>query len=541
MAISLSTFQTYTLLASCVISVSCIAYSTLRRNAKRYRFLRNVRKSHKGTRYSRTSVPTVSLPGEDTIEEGRFFSRDLKSSSNRVIAELRKPRGAVYITLLECWIVLAAIYVSVTTTSIHARDWDDRDSTKDISTLTTWIYIATLTWLRLLFLCSRSDPLPELWRHTASLYCVQWTLTLIRFYSAGMSAVSSTAENLQVAEFIVSSCLALIAVSTRNPHGVVITHQADIGPSEEPFASLISLATFSWADKIVWRGNRKDFNLNDVWDLQKRDQANHLLERFGRVPRSIRLLWRLLSHFKRNLAIQMSWSFVGALLTFAPMLLLKAILEYLENPQNSSRSTAWLYVTLFAVSGCMYGIADGQAAWIGRKNGMQMESILVAGKSRSIHLRKAIFGLILPTEIHAETLKKKITNLKDTGTVTNLLSVDSFQVGEACSYVHDLFPDAVTQFVVAAILLFSVLGKSALASFVILALLVPLNALFGRLFTWAYRGMMKGMDARSDVTNEVLRNVKLIKVSYSTHERRPSADLIRTVLCMGAEVFPECE
>jgi ABC transporter transmembrane region len=541
MAISLSTFQTYTLLTSCVISVSCIAYSTLRRNAKRYRFLRNVRASHKGTGYSRTSVPTVPLPGEDTIEAGLSVSQHSKSSSSRVIAELRKPRGAVYITLLECCILIAAIHISVTTTSIHARDWDDGDSTKDISTLTAWIYVATLAWVRLLFLCGRSDPLPELWRHTASLYCVQWILTLTRSYYAGVSAVSSTAETLQVGEFILSSCLALIAVSTSNPQGVVITHQADMSPSEEPFASIISLATFSWVDTIVWRGNRKDFNLTDVWDLQRRDQAKHLLERFGRVPRSTRLLWRLLSHFKRNLAIQMSWSFLGALLTFAPTLFLKAILEYMENPQSSSRSTAWLYVTLLAVSGCMYGIADGQAAWTGRKNGMQMESILVAGKSRSIHLREAIFGLILPTEIHAETLKRKTTNLNDTGTVTNLLSVDSFQVGEACSYVHDLFPDAVTQFVVAAILLFSVLGKSALASFVILALLVPLNALFGRLFTWAYGGMMKGMDARSDVTNEVLRNVKLIKVSSSIHERRPSADLIPTVLCMGAEVFPECE
>lgn len=118
-------------------------------------------------------------------------------------------------------------------------------------------------------------------------------------------------------------------------------------------------------------------------------------------------------------------------------------------------------------------------------------------------------------EMHAETLRRKVTSSKDTGTITNLLSVDAFQVGEACSYIHDLFPDAVTQFVVAALLLFSTLGRSALASFVILALLVPLNGFFGRLFAWAYGGMMTGMDARINVTSEVLRNVKLIKVCYN--------------------------
>jgi ABC transporter transmembrane region len=117
--------------------------------------------------------------------------------------------------------------------------------------------------------------------------------------------------------------------------------------------------------------------------------------------------------------------------------------------------------------------------------------------------------------------------------------VDSFQVGEACSYVHDLFPDALVQFVVAATLLFSTLGKSALASFVILALLVPLNGLFGKLFTWAYKGMMKGMDARSDITNEVLRNVRLIKVSYSFNQHDVAVQLMYAVLRMGGKVYPE--
>jgi ABC transporter transmembrane region len=459
-------------------------------------------------------VPSFPLPEETTIEVGPDLSQDTKDSPGGVMTELRRPRGGLFITILEWLILLGAICVDITAISRHAPVWDHRDLVAAISRLTAWIYIATLVWIRLLFMFTWSALLPELWCHTASLYCVQWITALLQVYSAGTNPASSAAEKLQVVELVLSSCLALTAVSTRDPRGVVITHQAGLLPSAEPFASILSIATFNWVNTIVWHGNRKDFNLNDVWDLQARDQANQLLQRFGRLPRSTRLFWRLLTHFKRNVVIQMSWSFLGALLTFAPTLLLKAILEYMENPESGTRSTAWLYVALLAVSGVMYGIADGQAAWMGRKNGVQMESILTAGNQRKSHSDRTIFGLTAVLEIYAETLKRKLTVSKDTGTVTNLLSVDSFQVGEACSYVHDLFPDAVTQFVVAAILLFSTLGKSALASFVILALLVPLNALFGRLFTWAYKAMMEGMDVRSDVTNEVLRNVKLIKVSY---------------------------
>lgn len=380
MATYWDTFQSCTLLISCAISVSCIFYSSLRRNAKRHRFLRNVRSSHAGTRHSRTSVPTVSLPNETITRDGRVVSQVTGGSSDRVVTRRRRPGGALFITLLECSILLGAVSVNVTTLSMHVRAWNNRDRTGEISSLTAWIYIATLAWLRLLLAFTRTDSLPKLWRHTASLYCVQWIVILQRFYSSAMSPVTSHGEKLPAAEFILSSFLALIAISTRDPQGVVLTHQADLNPSKEPFASVLSLATFNWVNAIVWHGNNKNFKLTDVWDLQREDQANQRLRRFGRLPRTTGLLWRLLSHFKRNLVIQMSWSFLGALLTFAPTLLLKAILEYMENPQVSSRSEAWLYVTLLAVSGCMYGIADGQAAWTGRKNGMQIESILVGGK-----------------------------------------------------------------------------------------------------------------------------------------------------------------
>jgi ABC transporter transmembrane region len=516
METSLFMFRSYTLLITCSISLSCISYSGLRRNSKAYRFLRNMRLSHRKPRYSSIPGSTVPLPGAIGNEDDHIIPQNTKDGSSGVTIELRRPRGALLITLLECCLLLGVICINITTILLHVPGWDHQELIGETSRLAAWIYIATLVWLRLLFSFTRKPFLSKLWRHTSSLCCVQWLFALSHFYYSGKPHNSAAMDNLQALEFGLASCLALIAISTRDPEGVVITHQAELLPSQETFASILSLATFNWVNTIVWHGNKNNFNLSDVWDLQRRDQACQLLQRFGRLPRSTKIAWRLLSHFKLNLTIQMSWSFLGALLTFAPTLLLKAILEYMENPKGSSQSRAWLYVTLLAVSGCMYGVADGQAAWKGRKNGMHMESILMGGKRKAPSFHGLIFALTISTEIHAETLKRKIKISKDTGTITNLLSVDSFQANEACSYVHDLFPDAVTQFVVAALLLFSTLGKSALASFVILALLVPLNAFFGRLFTWAYRDMMKGMDARSDVTNEVLRNVRLIKVSFST-------------------------
>lgn len=123
--------------------------------------------------------------------------------------------------------------------------------------------------------------------------------------------------------------------------------------------------------------------------------------------------------------------------------------------------------------------------------------------------------LTMAVEIYTKMLNRKATDSQDAGAITNMMSVDSSQVGDTCSYIHDIFPDAVVQLVLSAVLLFSVLGWSAVASFAMLAVMFPLNTYFARLFARAYKGVMDAMDERSEITNEVLQNAKLVKVGTS--------------------------
>lgn len=244
--------------------------------------------------------------------------------------------------------------------------------------LATWIYTALLALLRVLLMLEDS-PWPNLWPHTALLYSIQWVFTSLDFLFQVLDPGSSPLRKLQVIDLALTTSLALIAISTVNPKGKIVVHQAALRPSPESLSCLASIATFGWADGILWRGNKKTFGLNDLSDLRWSDQADHILQSFAKLPKRTRLIWRLMNHFKRIIAVQMFWSMLAAFLTFAPTLLLQAILQYTENPQGTSRPTAWLYVSLLAVSGCVYGIAEGQAQWTGRRNGMQMETILVGG------------------------------------------------------------------------------------------------------------------------------------------------------------------
>jgi hypothetical protein len=113
----------------------------------------------------------------------------------------------------------------------------------------------------------------------------------------------------------------------------------------------------------------------------------------------------------------------------------------------------------------------------------------------------------------AEARAKSGTQV-NTGTIINLMSVDAFQVGSLSSYLHFLFPSVPVQLAMSIVLLYQVLGWSAIASFVVMVLLIPVNMGFARLFTNAYKNIMKCTDARIHTANEVLQNVKIIKVSW---------------------------
>lgn len=153
-----------------------------------------------------------------------------------------------------------------------------------------------------------------------------------------------------------------------------------------------------------------------------------------------------------------------------------------------------------------------------------------------VNSKRCEFSTNPQTEIYAKTLRKKATASKEAGTITNLLSVDSFQGGEVCSYVHDIFPDAFIQLAVAAILLFYTLGWSAMATLVTLAVLFPSNAFFARSFARAYKAMNTAMDARIDITNQVLQNAKLIKVSFRLFKSSIKIKLMSAVFRLGTKI-----
>jgi ABC-type multidrug transport system fused ATPase/permease subunit len=484
---------------------------------------------------------------EDTESLSELTLQKTLSRRRDSIVEVDKPTGEVIFVGIELLALLGQVAVSIADISLtpsNGRHGGRMGQRQPAASLVVWAYITILASLRLFTSTTRLQfSLPRLWYHTALLYGVQWILGVWAFRTILIKSTPTLASTLTCAQFALTTLLLVIAlVSRKGNRGVVLEYEGDIEPSKEPLASPISLATFSWVDSIVAKGYKKPLELADVWNVCLQDKAETVLASFRQVKRTHGLALRLLIHFKRKVLLQGAWCALASVFMFLPTLLLKAILEYLEDFENTPRSAAWLYVILLFVTGVVQAVGDGQGLWIGRKICIQLRAVIV-GELYSKTLRRKAAASI-ETELGKKAEVEQSSNKKgasfwrkqrkqsisqpespkpsdaqaSNGTIINLMSIDSFKVAEICAYLHFLWAAVPVQLVMAVALLYNVLGFSSLAGIALMALALPLNLYIAKSFNKAQKRIMAATDKRIHATNEVLQNIRIIK--YFAWEQR---------------------
>ena len=488
---------------------------------------------------------------EDT-DEDYLTLRPTISHTNESLLKTSHPRGKTTVMVVEIAALLGLLSINLAVLLTHA--WGRNGTLAAASEVVVWGYILTLALLRLVLSNTGYKLSPHLWNHTAVLYGLQWLFTVVLFRSAIIHPSSARAQILMTLDFIFVTILFGLTVSVRKGNKAsLLEYENDLEPSHEPTASLISLATFSFVDAIVWKGYKQTLEIQDVWDLIPKDKAANVLADFRQTTKTSYLAWRLLKYFKRDLLIQALWAVFSGLFTFAPTLLLKAILEYVEDPKEIPINAAWLYVILLGLSGCVTALADNAALWIGRKLCIRLRAIVIGEIYAKALRRKAaaasdtILGQgakksdIEDKSPNQNKLKKIFTwsHRKDdgsgakgspkdksqksdsqvnVGTIINLMAVDSFKVSELTAYLHFLWASVPTQIIVAIVLLYRILGYSSIAGIVTMFVLMPVNIIVARLFNRVQKRIMAATDSRIHTTNEVLQNIRIIK--YFAWEHR---------------------
>ncbi|KAK0727856.1 hypothetical protein B0T26DRAFT_748151 [Lasiosphaeria miniovina] len=511
---------------------------------------------------SHTDLP----PDEDTIgesdDEGLVLNGGrlalVKTTTRGSIVQADSPPAQTLSVVVEVLAIagLVAIHVIAVVTGAFGRN---RGSNAAAAGLTVWVYVLILALLRL-FLGNTQWRVPRIWNHTAAIYSLQWIFYLIVFRSVIVHPIRWLSEILVIVEFTLTTLLFGLAISTRKGNKTVILEWEDgLKPGRENLASLFSHYTFSWVDTIIWEGWKEPLDIKRVWNLLPKDKAATVLANYRQFKKTTVLSIHLLKYFKGMLISQAIWGILSGVTTFLPTLLLKAILEYVEDPSVAPRNVLWLYIILLPVSDMIRSVCDARALWIGRKICINIRAILVgeiyakalrrkasAGKDTTLgndsktvtdSPKKGILSKVKRALGFRQDDKKADAQLAESGaakdadgkadssdeqvnmgTIINLMSVDSFKVSEVTSYLHFLVASAPAQLLVSVILLYNVMGLSAIPGFIVMALLLPINIAFGKGFNSTQKTIMGATDKRIHTTNEILQNIRIIK--YFAWEHR---------------------
>ncbi|KAF7118485.1 hypothetical protein CNMCM5793_008011 [Aspergillus hiratsukae] len=459
--------------------------------------------------------------------------------------EIDRPRGEMAVIALEIAALVGLVATFVIILSTNA--WGDNGTLAAAGKLISWGYILFLVLVRFTLSTLKLQSSPRLWDHTATLYGLQWLFNIFVFRSAVIYPLSKRALTLSAVEFALSTLLVLIAVTTRRGNKAVLVEYEDgLEPPRHPRASLLSLLSFSWLDPLIWKGYKQPLELDDVWNLTPAQKAATVLEDFRRKQPRGSLVWRLVRYFYRMLLLQGAWTIFSNLFTYLPTLLLKAILEYVEDPRSTTTNAAWLYAILLFCSGAIQGVADGQALWIGRKLGVKLRAIIIgeiyakalrrkAGSSpdapkkkeepQKVSKKNRIFSFgrkkkkaTVESQSPAESDKADPSELANVGTIINLMAIDSFKVSEVGAYLHFLWASVPVQIIIAVTLLYRLLGFSSFAGIVLMVLMLPVNLFIAKSFARLQKQILAGTDARIHATNEVLQNIRIVK--YFAWEQR---------------------
>ncbi|KAF2666079.1 bile acid-transporting ATPase [Microthyrium microscopicum] len=487
----------------------------------------------------------------DELEDEGYVTLARTRTHDSVIAN-DKPKGEFFLVTIEEIAVLAQLGIHVAIFVLGV--WGKKGRVAAIAQLATWTYIATLATLRLLLSSQTRLQFSRLWYHTTFIYCFMWMFNTLTFRSEIIHPRSKSSQNFSIADFILTSLLAFIAITSRKGNRTVkLEYEGRIQPSKEQIASVLSLASFSWCDPLIYQGYKKPLEMADVWNVPPRDKAANILADFRQLKKTVSLAFHLLRYFKRSLIIQAIWAALQSVLDFAPTLLLKAILEYVERPQDTPRNAAWLYVGLLFVTGCVQAVAAGQALWIGRKMCIRLRAIVVgeiyakALKRRAFSTTNKVLGAkpkepetrpgflsrltglgkkkpLIPDSqtsqngqsAEAAAAQKKTEGEEaeaqvSSGTIINLMSVDSFKVAEISAYLHFLWASAPVLFIGTIGLLYRILGFSSFVGILMMFLLLPVNMIIAKQFAKLQKQILQATDARIHITNEVLSNIRIIK------------------------------
>ncbi|WWD05496.1 hypothetical protein V865_003573 [Kwoniella europaea PYCC6329] len=283
------------------------------------------------------------------------------------------------------------------------------------------------------------------------------------------------------------------------------------GDIESPVstANIYEKLTFSWLTPLLSLGTRKFLGEEDMWALPSDDSAESLSQRLiGSWEKQVKMVkdgkkkkpsltFAIVKAFGSPYVLAGLFKGCYDILNFLQPQLLRLLLSFVSSYGTDHPQPP---IAGFAISILMFISANVATAILHQYFQRCFET--------TMRIRGGLVTLIYRKSLVLSNGEK---SGRTTGDIVNLQSVDAVRIGDVCQYGHIAWSGPF-QIVIAFISLYRLVGWQAFMGVAVMIISLPANTILNRINKRYQRQMMKIKDTRTRTMNEILNNIKSIKL-----------------------------
>ncbi|XP_077196333.1 ATP-binding cassette sub-family C member 9 isoform X5 [Paroedura picta] len=298
----------------------------------------------------------------------------------------------------------------------------------------------------------------------------------------------------------------------------------------QPFVNLVSKATYWWMNTLIISAHKKPIDLKAIGKLpiamraltnyvSLKDAYEEQKKKVADEPNHIPSIWLAMYRaFGRPILLSSMFRYLADLLGFAGPLCISGIVDSLNNSDdNTSKPYNDLtkpYLTSHDFLKTAYVLAILLFLALILQRTFLQASYYVAIET-GINLRGALLAMIYNKMLRLSTSNLSMGEMT-LGQINNLVAIETNQLMWFLFLCPNLWAMPV-QIIMGVILLYHLLGKSALVGAAVIVLLAPIQYFIATKLAEAQKSTLDYSTERLKKTNEILKGIKLLKLYAWEH------------------------
>ncbi|KAJ3029936.1 UNVERIFIED_CONTAM: hypothetical protein HDU68_010622 [Siphonaria sp. JEL0065] len=278
-------------------------------------------------------------------------------------------------------------------------------------------------------------------------------------------------------------------------------------------ATAFSTLYFTWMNPLMRLGGSRPIRMDDLPALGEQDCARSAVAHFSAYKLKYKALWKaVLFSETKSFLFQFVLATLSTVFGLAGPYFLYRITGFIQNPGNQPILMAFLFAVAFGFSTCFRALCDNHAWHLARKMSIRIKAVLVnevyCKSLRRIPNSSASSSTAASTD--SDPKKQDEDEDASVGKIVTLMSTDAETIRDSFPELYDVI--LLPFHIMAAVggLLY-VVGWPALAGLAVMVLTLPLTYWNSLWNIRVYEKLLAAQDGRTNVVNEVLQGIRIIK------------------------------